>query len=238
MKSPWYVGHNPSECILFNDWFYISFQMSLKCVMITSSNGNIFRVQLLAICAGNSPVSGEFPAQRPVTRSFDIFVDLYGWVNNRGAGDLRRYRAHYDVTVMFLRFQLTLVQATSRRWNRRQAMRSLADLVQSRVKCPVADHALQPTTLYIETLVTGIVNVKNTICYSSPPGFTRRAGRPNNDGWVLYNNKTFSGSTADQILVLVISVSARKYIDNGFDHSCCLKHWDAGIYSTYETFVR
>ena len=31
---------------------------------------------LLAICAGNSPVSGEFAAQRPVTRSFDIFFDL------------------------------------------------------------------------------------------------------------------------------------------------------------------
>ena len=30
---------------------------------------------LLAICAGNSPVSGEFPAQRPVTRSFDVFFD-------------------------------------------------------------------------------------------------------------------------------------------------------------------
>ena len=30
----------------------------------------------LAICAGNSPVSGEFPAQRPVTRSFDVFFDL------------------------------------------------------------------------------------------------------------------------------------------------------------------
>ena len=29
----------------------------------------------LAICAGNSPVSGEFPAQRPVTRSFDVFFD-------------------------------------------------------------------------------------------------------------------------------------------------------------------
>ena len=25
---------------------------------------------------GNSPVSGEFPAQRPVTRSFDVFFDL------------------------------------------------------------------------------------------------------------------------------------------------------------------
>ena len=58
---------------------------------------------LLAICAGNSPVPGEFPAQRPVTRSFDVFLDLRlknDWVNNGGAGDLRRYRAHYDVTVM------------------------------------------------------------------------------------------------------------------------------------------
>ena len=31
---------------------------------------------LLALCAGNSPVYGEFPSQRPVTRSFDVFFDL------------------------------------------------------------------------------------------------------------------------------------------------------------------
>ena len=31
---------------------------------------------LLALCAGNSPVTGEFPSQRPVTRSFDIFFYL------------------------------------------------------------------------------------------------------------------------------------------------------------------
>ena len=31
---------------------------------------------LLAICAGNSPVPGEFPTQRPVTRSCDVFFDL------------------------------------------------------------------------------------------------------------------------------------------------------------------
>ena len=31
---------------------------------------------LLALCAGNSPVTGEFPSQRPVTRSFDILFDL------------------------------------------------------------------------------------------------------------------------------------------------------------------
>ena len=31
---------------------------------------------LLAICAGNSPVTGEFPVQRQVTRIFDVFFDL------------------------------------------------------------------------------------------------------------------------------------------------------------------
>ena len=31
---------------------------------------------LLAICAGNSPVPSEFPTQRPVTRSFDVFFDM------------------------------------------------------------------------------------------------------------------------------------------------------------------
>ena len=31
---------------------------------------------LLAICVGNSPVTGEFPAQRSVTQSFDVFFDL------------------------------------------------------------------------------------------------------------------------------------------------------------------
>ena len=54
-------------------------------VMMTSSNGNIFRVA--SHSAGNSPVPGESPTN--------------GWVNNREAGDLRRYRAHYDVIVKF-----------------------------------------------------------------------------------------------------------------------------------------
>ena len=31
---------------------------------------------LMAFCAGHSPVTGEFPSQRPVTRSFDAFFDL------------------------------------------------------------------------------------------------------------------------------------------------------------------
>ena len=31
---------------------------------------------LLAICAGTSPVIGEFPAKRPVAQSFEVFFDL------------------------------------------------------------------------------------------------------------------------------------------------------------------
>ena len=31
---------------------------------------------LLALCAGNSPVTGEFPSQKPVTQSFDVFFHL------------------------------------------------------------------------------------------------------------------------------------------------------------------
>ena len=56
---------------------------------------------LLAFCAGNSPVTGEFPSQRPVTRSFDVFFDLrlnkplgkqsWGWGFETPSRSLRRY---------------------------------------------------------------------------------------------------------------------------------------------------
>ena len=42
--------------------------------MMTSSNGNNLRVT--GHLCGNAPVTGEFPAQRPVTRGFDVFFDL------------------------------------------------------------------------------------------------------------------------------------------------------------------
>ena len=57
----------------------------------------------LALCARNSPGTGEFPSQRPVTRSLDVFLvcaSTNGWVNNQDAGDLRCHHAHYDVIVM------------------------------------------------------------------------------------------------------------------------------------------
>ena len=60
----------------------------------------------LALRARNSPVTGEFPAQRPVTRNFDVFFNAWtnGWINNRYAGDLRRHHAHYDGNVCYFTF--------------------------------------------------------------------------------------------------------------------------------------
>ena len=70
---------------------------------MTSSNGSIFRVTG-PLCGEFTGVTGEFPAQTPVTRSFDIFnlicTWINEWVNDREAGDLRRHRAHCDVIVM------------------------------------------------------------------------------------------------------------------------------------------
>ena len=68
---------------------------------MTSSNGNIFRV--------TGPLCGEFtgPGEFPQKGQWQgalmfslICVWINGWVNNREAGDLRRYRGHYDVIVM------------------------------------------------------------------------------------------------------------------------------------------
>ena len=72
--------------------------------MMTPSNGNIFRV--------TDPLCGEFNGHRWIPRTKASDAELWCflwtisdawincWVNNRVAGDLRRYRAHYDVTVM------------------------------------------------------------------------------------------------------------------------------------------
>ena len=66
--------------------------------MMTSSNGNIFRVT--GHLCGEFTVTGEFPAQKPVTRSFDVFFDLR--LNERLSKQswFKTPCAHYDVTVM------------------------------------------------------------------------------------------------------------------------------------------
>ena len=58
---------------------------------------------LLALCAGNATVTGEFPTQNQWRGALVfslICAWINPWINNREAGDLRRHRAHYYVIVM------------------------------------------------------------------------------------------------------------------------------------------
>ena len=82
-SSMWHnVEYFPSKNILISNfakphWFLIL-------LVTTRSFRNVTRWHhqmetssaLLALCVGNSPVTGEFSAQRPVTRSFVVFFDL------------------------------------------------------------------------------------------------------------------------------------------------------------------
>ena len=61
---------------------------------------------LLALCEENPPITGSFPLQRPGALIFPfIWAWIKNWANNRGAGDLRRHRTYYDVTVMVILHQ-------------------------------------------------------------------------------------------------------------------------------------
>ena len=79
-------------------------------LMITSSNGNIFRVTGLS--AGNSPVNPPPPPPPPTTHTHThkgqwrealmfslINACINSWGNSREAGDLRRHPAPYDVII-------------------------------------------------------------------------------------------------------------------------------------------
>ena len=58
---------------------------------------------LLALCAGNSPVRVNSPHKGKWRGALMFSLNcawINGWVNNPEAGDLIRYRAHYDVIVM------------------------------------------------------------------------------------------------------------------------------------------
>ena len=81
---------------------------------------------LLALCAGNSSVTGEFPAQRPVTRSFDVFFDLrlnkrwskqwWGWWFETPSRPLWRHSVGnrcYEYHMLFS----AMTKSISRRWD-------------------------------------------------------------------------------------------------------------------------
>ena len=98
-RSPVNSPHKASDAEL---WCFLwsTLDQTVLSVMMTSWNGNIFRV--------TGPLCGEFtghrwiPLTKPVTRSFDVFFDLR--LTKRLSKQWRRrfglHHAHYDVTVM------------------------------------------------------------------------------------------------------------------------------------------
>ena len=86
----------------YNDGMWAPCVSNHRQIMMTSSNGNIFRV--------TDHLCGEFTGDRwiPRTKASDAELWYFLWsapwindcVNNREAGELR-HRTHYDVIVMF-----------------------------------------------------------------------------------------------------------------------------------------
>ena len=77
---------------------------------MTSSNGNLSA--LLALCAGNSLVTGEFPSQRSVTRNFDVSLicalnkrlskQSWGWCDLRRHCNVSRLTPRQQIFSFFL----------------------------------------------------------------------------------------------------------------------------------------
>ena len=77
--------------------------------MMTSSNGNIFRVTWPLCGEFTVPVNSQHKGQWRGALMFSVIcVWINGWVNEREAGDLRRHRGHYDVIVMATVFVASL----------------------------------------------------------------------------------------------------------------------------------
>ena len=85
---------------LISAWYFISLSYPLSCTW-WRHHLETFSAPL-AICAGihRSPVNSPHKGQWRGDLAFSLIcVWINDWVNNREAGDLRRYRTHYDVIV-------------------------------------------------------------------------------------------------------------------------------------------
>ena len=93
--------------------FIVNWTLTNKLEIVIKIYSKIIKIRLRApclpvfstftLCEGNSPVTGEFPSRRPVTRSFGVFFDLHP--DKRLSKPSRRWwfemqSCSFDVTVM------------------------------------------------------------------------------------------------------------------------------------------
>ena len=77
---------------------------------MTTSNGNIFRVTGPLRGIHRSPVNSLNKGQSRGALMFSLICAwINGWLSNGEAGELRRHRAHYDVSVMLSFFLSDIV---------------------------------------------------------------------------------------------------------------------------------
>ena len=128
-SSPIGWAHTQNDlCPMAHLWWVVMWVQVLICVQEWNSVVSGWRHQmetfsaLLAMCAGNSPHKGQWCGALMFSL---ICVWINGWVNNREAGDLRRYRAHYDVIVM-----MSFPNRNDWSWWRHLGRRALSALLQ------------------------------------------------------------------------------------------------------------
>ena len=121
-----------SDFVMINKWCWYSVSLvkseTYRCIGIPGQMRwptwwRHQMVTLLAICAGNSPVTGEFPSQSPVTRSFDVFFDLrlnnwmskqwWGWWFETPSRPLWR---HFNETWWWLQDRLSMIWLSGRHY--------------------------------------------------------------------------------------------------------------------------
>ena len=132
---------------------------------------------LLALCAGNSPVTGEFPSQRPVTRSFGVSFHLHlnkwlskqswGWWSETPSRPLWR---HYNGTWLMRPSCIISLQGFARKSNR-LAWLPRRDLP---TYCPRSSttgsqRSIWPPGIYMQTIVQ-ILCIHNIIRHPSSYG--------------------------------------------------------------------
>ena len=134
---------------------------------------------LLAICAGNSLVTGEFLVQSQ-WRGALMFSLVSAWtndgVNTREAGDFRCHHAHFYVTVMFTGKTMSLYWTRPRCWPTLKNINGLMSYQES-VGVSSHDHSIQlvyhmycKTSSIGRTLVSNIFVDHSDVVGASPVG--------------------------------------------------------------------
>ena len=103
LNLPLKVTSNQPQSNIYHCKIFCPFVWLSRSQLMMASSMETFPA-LPALCANNSPVTGEFPT-KAITQSFNVFLICAwdnNWANTGEAGDLRRHRADCEVIVVLI----------------------------------------------------------------------------------------------------------------------------------------